>query len=136
MKESTSHPALARTFRRSPTASCASTDSGGAFGATIVIDHVIDGLQTVATRYAHLQYGSRQVQVGDTVSVGEYIGRTGNTGRSFGAQHAPRDPGERLVRHRSAALVSVARHLLTNRADAGPLVFSLSCPDASGRLPR
>ena len=59
------------------------TDSGGAYGVTIVIDHVIDG-QPVSTRYAHMEYDSRQVQVGDTVSVGEYIGRTGNTGRSFG----------------------------------------------------
>jgi murein DD-endopeptidase MepM/ murein hydrolase activator NlpD len=61
-----------------------STDSGGAYGVTIVIDHVVDG-QPISTRYAHMQYDSRQVQVGDTVSVGEYIGRTGNTGRSFGA---------------------------------------------------
>jgi murein DD-endopeptidase MepM/ murein hydrolase activator NlpD len=60
------------------------TDSGGAYGVTIVIDHVIGG-QPVSTRYAHMEYDSRQVQVGDTVSVGEYIGRTGNTGRSFGA---------------------------------------------------
>lgn len=59
------------------------TDSGGAYGVTIVIDHVING-QQISTRYAHMQYDSRQVQVGDTVSVGEYIGRTGNTGRSFG----------------------------------------------------
>lgn len=61
-----------------------STDSGGAYGVTILIDHVVDG-QKVSTRYAHMEYSSRQVQVGDTVSVGEYIGRTGNTGRSFGA---------------------------------------------------
>jgi murein DD-endopeptidase MepM/ murein hydrolase activator NlpD len=61
-----------------------STDSGGAFGVTVVIDHVIDG-QLVSSRYAHMQYDSRQVQVGDTVSVGQYVGRTGNTGRSFGA---------------------------------------------------
>jgi murein DD-endopeptidase MepM/ murein hydrolase activator NlpD len=61
-----------------------STDSGDAYGVTIVIDHVVDG-QPVSTRYAHMQYDSRQVQVGETVSVGEYIGRTGNTGRSFGA---------------------------------------------------
>lgn len=62
----------------------ASTDSGGAYGVMIVIDHVVDG-QAISTRYAHMEYDSRQVQVGDTVSVGEYIGRTGNTGRSFGA---------------------------------------------------
>lgn len=61
-----------------------STDSGGAFGVTIVIDHVVDG-QQVSSRYAHMEYDSRQVEVGDTVSVGEYIGRTGDTGRSFGA---------------------------------------------------
>lgn len=61
-----------------------STDNGGAFGVTIVIDHVIDG-QRVSSRYAHMEYNSRQVQVGDVVRVGQYIGRTGNTGRSFGA---------------------------------------------------
>lgn len=60
------------------------TDMGGAFGVTIVIDHVVDG-QKVSSRYAHMEYDSRQVEVGDTVSVGEYIGRTGNSGRSFGA---------------------------------------------------
>lgn len=32
-----------------------------------------------------MEYDSRQVEVGDTVSVGQYIGRTGDTGRSFGA---------------------------------------------------
>ena len=61
-----------------------STDSGGAYGVTVVIDHVIDG-KLVSTRYAHMQYGSRRVQVGEKVSVGEFIGQTGNTGRSFGA---------------------------------------------------
>ncbi|MDO8834536.1 MAG: M23 family metallopeptidase [Vicinamibacterales bacterium] len=60
------------------------TDDGGAFGVTIVIDHVVDG-QQVSSRYAHMDYGSRQVEVGDTVSAGQYIGRTGNSGRSFGA---------------------------------------------------
>lgn len=61
-----------------------STDSGGAYGATVVIDHVIDG-QLVSSRYAHLLYGTRQVAVGETVSVGQFIGETGDTGRSFGA---------------------------------------------------
>ncbi len=60
------------------------TDSGGAYGVTIVIDHVVDG-RTVSSRYAHMEYDSRQVEVGDAVSVGQYIGRTGDTGRSFGA---------------------------------------------------
>lgn len=61
-----------------------STDSGGGYGVMIIIDHIIDG-QLVSTRYGHMQYGSRQVQTGDHVTVGEYIGRTGNTGRSYGA---------------------------------------------------
>lgn len=60
------------------------TDTGGAYGVTIVIDHIVDG-QAVSSRYAHMEYDSRQVEVGATVSVGQYIGRTGNTGRSFGA---------------------------------------------------
>lgn len=60
------------------------TDSGGAFGVTIVIDHVVNG-QRVSSRYAHMEYDSRQVEVGEEVDVGQYIGRTGNTGRSFGA---------------------------------------------------
>lgn len=60
------------------------TDVGGAYGVTIVIDHVVNG-QQVSSRYAHMEFDSRQVEVGDTVSVGQYIGRTGNSGRSFGA---------------------------------------------------
>lgn len=60
------------------------TDEGAGFGVTIVIDHVINGV-TYSSRYAHMQYGSRQVEVGDTVKAGQFIGRTGNTGRSFGA---------------------------------------------------
>jgi murein DD-endopeptidase MepM/ murein hydrolase activator NlpD len=61
-----------------------STESGGAFGVHIVIDHVIDG-QLISSSYSHMLYGSRQVQVGDQVAVGTVIGHTGNTGRSFGA---------------------------------------------------
>jgi murein DD-endopeptidase MepM/ murein hydrolase activator NlpD len=61
-----------------------STDSGGAFGVHIVIDHIIDG-ELVSSSYSHMLYGSRQVEVGDQVTVGTVIGHTGNTGRSFGA---------------------------------------------------
>jgi murein DD-endopeptidase MepM/ murein hydrolase activator NlpD len=61
-----------------------STDSGGAFGVHIVIDHIIDG-QLVSSSYSHMLYGSRQVEVGDHVTVGQIGGHTGNTGRSFGA---------------------------------------------------
>ncbi|MDQ1130687.1 M23 family metallopeptidase [Microbacterium sp. SORGH_AS_0888] len=60
------------------------TESGGAYGVTVLIDHVIDG-KLVSTRYAHMLYGSLQVKVGDTVVAGQYLGRTGDTGRSFGA---------------------------------------------------
>jgi murein DD-endopeptidase MepM/ murein hydrolase activator NlpD len=60
-----------------------STDSGGAFGVKIVIEHVIDG-QIVRSLYGHMINGSRTVQVGDPVTVGQVIGQTGNTGRSTG----------------------------------------------------
>ena len=60
------------------------TESGGAFGVTVLIDHIIDG-KLVSTRYGHMLYGSLQVKVGETVAAGQYLGRTGNTGRSFGA---------------------------------------------------
>jgi len=60
------------------------TSSGGAYGVTVVIDHQIDG-QLVSSRYAHMQYGSLQVSPGQQVGVGTILGRTGNTGRSYGA---------------------------------------------------
>ena len=60
------------------------TNSGGAYGVTVVIDHQIDG-QLVSSRYAHMQYGSLQVTPGQQVTVGTILGRTGNTGRSYGA---------------------------------------------------
>lgn len=60
------------------------TESGGAYGVTIYIDHVIDG-QVVTSHYAHMQHGSMQVKTGDKVKVGDVIGRVGNTGRSYGA---------------------------------------------------
>lgn len=60
------------------------SESGGAYGVHVIIDHVIDG-QLVSSHYAHMQYGSLQVVPGQKVTVGTVIGRTGNTGRSYGA---------------------------------------------------
>ncbi|MDL9981114.1 M23 family metallopeptidase [Microbacterium sp. ASV49] len=58
-----------------------STESYYAYGVAIVIDSVING-QRVSTTYAHMTYGSRQVQVGQTVAAGQLIGAVGSTGRS------------------------------------------------------
>ncbi|BDV31636.1 M23 family metallopeptidase [Microbacterium terricola] len=60
------------------------TESGGAYGVTVVLDHIVDG-QLVSTRYGHMLYGSLKVSVGQRVTVGTVLGNTGNTGRSFGA---------------------------------------------------
>lgn len=60
------------------------TEQGGAYGVTVYIDHVIDG-QVVTSHYSHMQYGSLQVKAGETVKVGDIVGHTGNTGRSYGA---------------------------------------------------
>lgn len=59
------------------------TESGGDYGVTVLIDHIIDG-QLVSTRYGHMQYGSLQVKVGDKVTAGQVIGRVGQTGKATG----------------------------------------------------
>ncbi len=60
------------------------TESGGDYGVSVVIDHVIDG-QNVSTRYGHMQYGSLLVTQGQTVEAGDVIGLVGSTGLSTGA---------------------------------------------------
>ncbi len=60
------------------------TEQGNAYGVTVYIDHVIDG-QVITSHYSHMQYGSLQVKAGQTVKVGDIVGHTGNTGRSYGA---------------------------------------------------
>ncbi|MFD6056142.1 M23 family metallopeptidase [Agromyces sp. NPDC060279] len=60
-----------------------STDEGGSLGTVVMIDHVING-QTITSVYAHMIEGSRTVEIGDTVHVGQVIGETGNTGMSTG----------------------------------------------------
>ncbi|WP_223878352.1 M23 family metallopeptidase [Microbacterium radiodurans] len=59
------------------------TEAGGDYGVTVVIDHEVDG-QLVSTRYGHMQYGSLDVEVGDTVAAGQVIGKVGSTGKSTG----------------------------------------------------
>lgn len=60
------------------------TEQGGAYGVTVYIDHVIDG-SVITSHYSHMQYGSLEVTQGQTVKVGDIVGKTGNTGRSYGA---------------------------------------------------
>ncbi len=60
------------------------TESGGAYGVHVIIDHEVDG-QMVSSHYAHMQYGSLEVEPGQQITVGTVLGKTGNTGRSFGA---------------------------------------------------
>lgn len=58
-----------------------SSASHGGYGETVVLDHG-GGL---ATLYAHMQTGSRLVNVGDRVEQSQQLGRIGNTGQSYGA---------------------------------------------------
>ncbi|GAA1853820.1 M23 family metallopeptidase [Microbacterium koreense] len=60
------------------------TNSGGAYGVHVIIDHEVDG-QLVSSHYAHMIYDSIEVVPGQTVTAGTVLGLTGNTGRSFGA---------------------------------------------------
>lgn len=60
------------------------SEAGGAYGVHVIIDHMVDG-QLISSHYAHMEYGSMQVTPGQRVTVGTVLGRTGNTGRSYGA---------------------------------------------------
>ncbi|WP_235201497.1 M23 family metallopeptidase [Microbacterium sp. CH12i] len=60
------------------------TESGGNYGVTVYVDHVIDG-KVITSHYSHMQYGSLKVVAGQTVKVGDVVGLVGNTGRSYGA---------------------------------------------------
>jgi hypothetical protein len=55
----------------------------GQFGQYAVIDHVIDG-QRVSTLYAHMQVGSSPLVAGQTVAVGELVGKVGRSGVATG----------------------------------------------------
>lgn len=55
--------------------------STGGYGNYVIIDHG-NGVETL---YAHMLDNSIMVNVGDTVTKGQAIGRVGNTGYSFGA---------------------------------------------------
>jgi len=58
-----------------------SQDSYGGYGVTVVVESVLNG-QQVSTVYPHMQTGSRQVAVGQTVTAGQLVGLVGSTGRS------------------------------------------------------
>lgn len=60
------------------------TESGGNYGVTVYVDHVVDG-KVITSHYSHMQYGSLRVAAGDKVKVGDIVGQVGNTGRSYGA---------------------------------------------------
>lgn len=58
-------------------------DGEGSLGVHMMIEHQING-ETITSVYAHMQHGTMQYSVGDTVKAGDYIGNTGSTGMSTG----------------------------------------------------
>jgi murein DD-endopeptidase MepM/ murein hydrolase activator NlpD len=58
--------------------------SRGGLGTHVIIDHLIDG-QLVTSVYGHMQAGSVTLTEGERISVGDTVGRVGNTGASTGA---------------------------------------------------
>ncbi|MBK0421375.1 M23 family metallopeptidase [Leucobacter sp. CSA2] len=57
-------------------------NDGCGFG--LKLEHEIDG-HTVTSRYCHMQDSSHQIKVGDTIKMGDPVGRVGATGMAFGA---------------------------------------------------
>jgi murein DD-endopeptidase MepM/ murein hydrolase activator NlpD len=60
-----------------------STAAGGGFGYYVVLLHKIDGV-FYTSLYAHMEEGSIQVKVGQTVKAGTVLGKMGTTGMSTG----------------------------------------------------
>jgi murein DD-endopeptidase MepM/ murein hydrolase activator NlpD len=59
-------------------------NDGGGLGVYVIIDHVVDG-SAVSSVYGHMLEGSTTVEEGQLVTVGQTIGRVGDTGTSTGA---------------------------------------------------
>ena len=60
-----------------------STDAGGGYGVYIEIQHTVEG-RLITSSYSHMTYGSRLVNVGDSVTAGQQIGAIGATGQVTG----------------------------------------------------
>lgn len=58
-----------------------SSESYGGYGVGVVVESYINGKKHLFT-YGHMTYGTRAVNVGDTVSAGQLLGLVGSTGRS------------------------------------------------------
>ncbi|WP_164863570.1 M23 family metallopeptidase [Agromyces sp. LHK192] len=59
------------------------TENGGGLGVNVEVQHNIDG-ELVTSSYAHMQYGSLAVSVGQQVTAGQQLGLVGTTGQSTG----------------------------------------------------
>lgn len=59
------------------------TESHSGLGVEVVVEHNVDG-EIVRSLYAHMQWGSLTVRVGDTVSAGKVLGLVGSTGATTG----------------------------------------------------
>ena len=90
-----------------------SQDSYGGYGVTVVVESVLNG-QQVSTVYPHMQTGSRQVTVGQTVTAGQTVGLVGSTGRST-ANHLHFEVSTHPPFFRRLAEVTVHRRLYTRQ---------------------
>lgn len=61
------------------------TDNNG-WGLQVIIKHTSEAWTT----YNHFRPGGIAVRVGQVVSRNQYLGRMGNTGRTYGTTHLPR----------------------------------------------
>lgn len=58
-----------------------SSENSSGWGVVVKVRGIVDGKEIITT-YAHMTYGTRQVQVGDTVKAGHHLGNVGMTGRA------------------------------------------------------
>src|SRR5918995_1104892 len=59
------------------------TENGGGLGVNVEVQHNIGG-QLITSSYAHMQFGSIAVPVGQQVTAGQQVGLVGSTGQSTG----------------------------------------------------
>lgn len=59
------------------------TENGGGLGVNVEVQHNIGG-ELITSSYAHMQFGSIAVSVGQQVTAGQQLGVVGTTGQSTG----------------------------------------------------